>query len=213
MSGKAVKWRGAKLLRRLASIILLFVITALIAYSVVPDFRNSVLRRVYPDSYDDIVADCSERYGVPRDIVFAVIYTESRFNPDAVSPKGACGLMQLMPDTFDWMYEKLRRKAETDMGGADELSYDDAAKLKNDILNPETNISCGTYLLCILYSEFQDWDTAFAAYNAGIGRVRGWLKDERYSNDGRLCDIPISETEQYVKRVNRARDIYKKLYC
>jgi soluble lytic murein transglycosylase len=56
-------------------------------------------------------------------------------------------------------------------------------------------------------------DTALAAYNAGWGNVRKWLRDEAYSADGRtLHTIPFKETENFVKRVNAATDKYRELY-
>lgn len=188
-------------------------------------FMPVILKRIYRTSYSEIVEMCSENYNIPKEIIFAVIYTESKFKPDAVSSRGASGLMQLMPDTFDWLYKKLPDEIKIDDGsytdtdidmGADMLDKADIdtakLKVKDDIFDPETNIVCGTYLLCILYREFQDWDTVFAAYNAGMGRVRGWLCDERYSKDGKLIDIPFEETSEYVVRVNRAADNYKKIY-
>ena len=56
-------------------------------------------------------------------------------------------------------------------------------------------------------------DTLRLAYNAGIGRVRSWLKMEEYSKNGiTLDEIPITETRNYVKKVTSARDKYKELY-
>ena len=54
---------------------------------------------------------------------------------------------------------------------------------------------------------------ALAAYNAGLGNVKNWLKDKNYSSYGKTLDkIPFKETDEYVKKVLKRRDIYKKLY-
>ena len=64
----------------------------------------------------------------------------------------------------------------------------------------------------MLYDRYGVWDTAFAAYNCGMGRVDGWIAEGRIDETGRLTDIPIEETRNYVERVNRAIEKYEKLY-
>ena len=56
------------------------------------------------------------------------------------------------------------------------------------------------------------WDTAFAAYNAGRGRVNEWLKSPAYNSNGKLVNIPYPETAAYVQKVDKAMLVYKKLY-
>ena len=119
--------------------------------------------------------------------------TESGFKSDAVSVKGAIGLMQLTPDTFAWLCTK--------MGEADSAA--------ERLYNPEVNIRYGTYFLSLLYTEFGVWDTCFAAYNAGRTKVSAWLKDPAFNQNGKLVNIPISETAAYVKKVNRALAVYR----
>jgi soluble lytic murein transglycosylase-like protein len=106
--------------------------------------------------------------------------------------------MQLMPDTFTWLTnDKLRDRL------AQGMLYD-----------PETSIKYGAYYLSFLYSQYNNWDTVLAAYNAGPGNVDSWLADERYDNDqdGVLDKIPFKETNNYVKKVNRALQAYDELY-
>ena len=162
-----------------------------------------VEKQIYqkPDEYASFVEKYSAEYGVPEDLVYAVIKTESGFDSSAVSNKGAVGLMQMMPSTFEWITNDLLR----DYHGAGML-YD-----------PETNIKYGTYYLSRLYGRFGDWNTALAAYNGGEGNVSDWLADTRYSSDGKkliIDNIPreFSETENYVKKVNKAFEKYKTLY-
>ena len=127
----------------------------------------------------------------------AVIKCESGFDPEAVSPVGARGLMQLMPETFGWLQSK-----------TGETLADD------DLFDPSVNVRYGCYLLHILLSEFSDErDVAVAAYHAGIGNVSKWLQDERYSRNGKeLRRIPFDSTAAYVKRVKKAQRIYAALY-
>ena len=71
---------------------------------------------VYPRKYADLVEKYSKEYGVDENLVFAVIKTESNFNPSAESEVGARGLMQLMEDAYDWVGYR--------MGDGRELDYD-----------------------------------------------------------------------------------------
>ena len=164
---------------------------------------NFVEKRIYqkPDEYVVYVEKYSAEFGVPTDLVWSVIKTESGFDSSAVSSKGAVGLMQMMPATFEWLTDDILREY---LGIG--MLYD-----------PETNIKYGTYYLSRLYNRFGDWDTALAAYNGGEGNVSEWLKDKKYSDDGiklKTDKIPdeYSETKNYVKKVNKALEKYKKLY-
>ena len=63
------------------------------------------------------------------------------------------------------------------------------------------------------YKKYGTWEVALAAYNAGIGRVNGWLSNPEYSDDGKtLSAIPIKETREYVVKVMAAADKYRELY-
>ncbi len=163
----------------------------------------AVEKRIYqkPEEYVPFVEQYAEEFGVPVDLVYAVIKTESGFDSSAVSRKGAIGLMQMMPATFEWLTDDILREY---LGIG--MLYD-----------PETNIKYGTYYLSRLYNRFGDWDTALAAYNGGEGNVSEWLRDKKYSDDGiklKTDKIPdeFSETKNYVKKVNKALKKYKELY-
>ena len=164
---------------------------------------TTVEKRIYqkPEEYVPFVEQYADEFGVPVDLVYAVIKTESGFDSSAVSGKGAIGLMQMMPATFEWLTDDILREY---LGIG--MLYD-----------PETNIKYGTYYLSRLYSRFGDWDTALAAYNGGEGNVSEWLRDKKYSDDGiklKTDKIPdeFSETKNYVKKVNKALKKYKELY-
>jgi soluble lytic murein transglycosylase len=109
--------------------------------------------------------------------------------------------MQIMPATFDWLMTK--------PGGTGE-NHDVGM-----LFDPATNIKYGTFYLSYLYGLFGDWDLTFAAYNAGQGRVRNyWMNDPDIVRDGELIisAIPFEETRNYLIRVNRSIEMYRKLY-
>lgn len=98
--------------------------------------------------FGDLITTAAEKHEVDPILVLAVIETESSFEKEARSPRGALGLMQLMPATGRWM-------------GA------------GNLLDPEQNIEAGTRYLKYLESRFKgDLDRQLAAYNAGEGTVR-----------------------------------------
>lgn len=180
-------------------LVILFLALASIGLGFFGDFVLTCLERnAYPRDYSEYVSAYAEKYGVPEELVYAVIRTESDFDSGAVSSAGAVGLMQLMPSTFKWL--------------TDEILFD---HLESGMLyDPETNIRYGTYYLSALYDRYGDWELALAAYNGGLGNVDKWLADDRYADgEGGLKKIPFRETRQFVKRVTAAREKYEKLYA
>ncbi len=184
-------------MRTFVKILLALILTMLMCYLAWTGFiREQVDLYRYPLKYTDIVNKYSEKYEIPPEILYAVIKTESNFHEKAVSHAGAKGLMQLMDETNNWVAALLREEV-----------------LADDTFTPDTNIRRGTYLLSYLKSKYNGWPEALAAYNAGIGRVNGWLENPEYSSDGITLDrIPFSETAEYVKRVLSAEKKYSKLY-
>ncbi len=160
--------------------------------------EDMILENTHPLEYSEFVERYSKEYAVPQEVVYSVIRTESSFESDAVSYKGAIGLMQITPETFDWLRFKM---GESDTPVSSDLLY-----------NPEINIKYGTYYLSLLYTEFGVWDTAFAAYNAGRGKVNEWLGNPENNKNGKLINIPYPETAKYVEKVNKALENYKKIY-
>lgn len=156
-----------------------------------------IVRIMFPTPYENEVEAASKKYNVPPAVIYAVIMTESGFDASAQSYRGAKGLMQIMPDTFWWLVG---------------LRGDPANYSESSLYESAVNIDYGVYFLSYLYSEFEDWSIAFAAYNAGANRVSEWLENEEYSENGRLVDIPFPETAGYVKKVSIAAKIYENLY-
>ncbi len=127
-------------------------------------------------------------------LVHSVIKAESNFNNKVKSSKGAVGVMQILPSTANFIVEKYSLK-------------------KGDLYDAEYNILIGVFYIKYLEKKFLYVENVLAAYNAGEGNVIKWLKDIRYSNDGKsLDDIPFEETRNYVKRVKKFYKIYDFLY-
>jgi len=103
-----------------------------------------------------LLREASQQTGVDTELLTAVIAVESGFNPKAVSPRGAIGLMQLMPDTANRYAtrEEARRPAA------------------QRLLDARTNILTGARMLADLTRRFGSIDLALAAWNAGEGTVR-----------------------------------------
>lgn len=157
-----------------------------------------VMRTQYPLRYEDIVNKYSQKYGVDKYLILAVIRTESKFDPNAQSEVGANGLMQLMQDTFEWV--------DLRMG-------DEGGEVYDRVTDPEVNIRYGTYLLKLLCEEYHDTATVLAAYHAGRGTVAKWLKDPKCTSNGRTLDsTPSAATNHYIDKVNHAYDIYQFFY-
>lgn len=132
----------------------------------------------------------ADKFGIDRALVFAVIKVESDFNQSAVSSRGAVGLMQITPVTFDYVCTLLDEK---------DLNIDDY----------RDNIYVGCAYLNYLFKKFVTLKEVLCAYNAGEGTVSRWLKSEKYSSDYNTLDvIPYRETAQYVKKI----DFYYKYY-
>ena len=176
--------------RKIALVIAIFL--ALIFF-----YRYSILKAIYPLEYSDYIYKYAKQYNVDPMLAAAVIKAESNFDEKAKSSSGACGLMQITPDTAKW--------AAKEMGIAD---YKDEM-----LFYPEFNIRMGCWYINNLDKEFNDKDLMLAAYNGGRGRVKKWLEDNKYSENGKdLSYIPFTETDKYVKRVNVNYKMYKKLY-
>lgn len=163
------------------------------------DYANEqYIRSTHPMKYTEYVEKYAAEFEVDKYLIYAVIKTESGYNPNAVSNVGARGLMQIMEPTFDWIKYRL--------GDDESLTYD-------SMYDPETNIRYGSYLIGYLMRYYGVQDVAVCAYHAGIGNVDSWLENEEYSNDGvYLLKIPTSDTAHYLDKIKSAEKNYIKLY-
>lgn len=178
--------------RVLASLAVLLVVGLLfrVAY-------QTCLCVAYPRKYEELVTASAAACDLPPSLVYAVIHTESHFDPQAVSAAGAKGLMQLMDSTFEWV--------QTRIPGEDESVQ--------RVFDPEVNIRSGCEVLKFVLAQFEHTETALAAYNAGSGNVSAWLKNTAYSDDGiTLKVVPVEETRRYITRVLKAQKMYQTIY-
>ncbi len=173
---------------------LILLLSALIA-TFAGKLTDVFTKKAYPREYSELVEKYAAENNIPEPIVYGMIKTESNFKADALSHKGAVGLMQITPDTFEWLCSKTGEDPSV-----------------SRLYDPEVNIRYGTYYLSYLHGKYKSWDTVYAAYNAGPSRVDGWLADEEYGKYGRLINIPFEETKNYVEKVTKAAGTYERLY-
>ena len=176
----------------------LIVLLALLTLMVAVCFATEpVLRRIYPMRYAETVATMAERYAISPSLIYAIIFTESKFDRFALSSADARGLMQITGETYQWVCQRM---------GEEFLEID-------SLYDPYVNIQCGVALIHLLQEKFDNTETVLAAYNAGQGRVNEWLQNPDYSLDGKtLTQIPYDETANYVHRVIHTQEMYQKLY-
>lgn len=152
----------------------------------------------YPVAYTEYISQYATEYELDPYLVQSIMRCESSNNPQAISKVGAIGLMQIMPDTGEWIGHKIDP----------ELAY------SLDMLeDPATNIEYGCWYLNFLSNRF-DGDTKeiIAAYNAGHGSVEKWLDDPRFSENSTLTTIPFEDTARYYDNVMLAYENYTTLY-
>ncbi|HHV32059.1 MAG: lytic transglycosylase domain-containing protein [Ruminococcaceae bacterium] len=176
------------------------VLLLVLGYFVLSRCYDSFMKQAYPLKYSEIVSVEATENKLDPALVYSVIKVESNFDAEAVSHAGAVGLMQLTPDTFEW----LRTKSK---------SENNSVYTSQDLKMPNINIRYGCRFLALLLKKYSNTRTALSAYNAGIGTVNGWLKDSEVSKDGiTLEHIPYAETRKYVDAVLKNYEKYKSLY-
>lgn len=175
-------------------------VLALVAVLLLGPGLRWVRTSLYPLRYEELVFERAEEYGVDPFFAYAVIRTESGFDPLAESAAGARGLMQMTEDTFEWLRPKVVLLDET-------LTFDDLYK-------PEVSIRFGVYFLSLCLQRYQgDISTAAAAYHSGWGTVDELLLNEKYSPNGvYLSEFPYKQMHHYVNKVEGAYDMYRMLY-
>ena len=136
-----------------------------------------------------IIQESAEREEISPYFLEAVILTESKFDKKAVSHVGAVGMMQLMPETAEWISEESGLPADS-------------------LSRPEENIPLGAWYLNYLLKLYRNNEVlALAAYNAGRGHVDQWIEDYGWDEGFSKMDaIPFPETREFVKSVTAARD-------
>jgi soluble lytic murein transglycosylase len=152
-------------------------------------------------SQDAPILAAARRYGVDPALVKAVVWRESRFNPNVRGSRGEIGLMQIVPDAAakDWA---------------------DAEKIKlppEHLLNPVTNTLAGTWYLAKLLKRYNQTDNplpyALADYNAGRNNVLKWKHGAAETNSAAfLAQMSFPSTKTYVRSVTRRYAHYKPIF-
>ena len=154
----------------------------------------------HPIYYKDLIDQYAAENNLQPAFVAAIILNESSFRTDAESNVGARGLMQLMPDTAEWISGKL---------GDSYYSFD-------HMWEAEQNIRYGCWYLNYLSKLFRgDPVTMASAYHAGQTTVTGWISDPAMSPDGlslSLSGMKDGPTKTYAGRVTQAYAIYDALF-
>ena len=156
------------------------------------------LKLMFPQPWwNDLVADAGKN-GLDPFLVASLVRQESEFNPTAVSPAHAYGLMQLLASVGK---ENAKREGLKGFQPA-------------QLLNPATNLQLGTRNLKSVLDRFGGQpEYALAAYNAGDVPVRQWMGNGDYKDIAEFVEsIPYTETREYVQAIMRNREMYRALY-
>lgn len=145
---------------------------------------------LFPLKFKATIKSVSEKENVSPVLVASIIKNESNFNSSAVSSSGAIGLMQVLPATGKWVYEK----------------YFGENFHESLLLDGEMNIKIGVKYLAYLFEKYGDETYVLACYNAGEGVVKSWTSEE---NVLEKTQIRFEETKKYVQNVQNVKKIYK----
>lgn len=199
---KRSKKRSLRRRNRLPGILIVILLAAILIAAGVyyaGKYREHMNYVQYPLRYEELIVANAAEFGLEPWHVAAVVRCESSFRETATSEVGARGLMQIMPDTGEWLAGK----------------FDEEAGYTADLLyQPEINLKYGCWYLKWLMNRYEGNRTVVtAAYHAGHGTVDKWLEDTAISSDGKtLSTIPYSSTATYVERVLKACEKYRELY-
>lgn len=157
-----------------------------------------LLRVIYPFPFQEIVLEEARERGVDPFLAAGLIRQESMFDPEAVSPAGAIGLMQVMPATARPLAGRLGVRR-----------FDDAI-----LKHAEFNAHLGMAYLNDQLSAFAGrLPVVLAAYNAGPHRITRWSEFPEFADDETFSErIPFAETRDYVKIVQNNARIYAALW-
>jgi soluble lytic murein transglycosylase len=184
--------------RRLFAILAAAGLAVVAVLALRPLFHDAVKEIALPLRHEDIIRQQAADKGLDPALIAGVIYAESHFIDGRTSSAGALGLMQLTPDTAQYIARK---------SGGTQFRV-------SDLATPQVNISYGAYYLKYLMQRYHDdVPLVLAAYNAGEGNVDKWVAGARAQ--GKALDvtaIPFGETRSYVTKVLDAREQYRRSY-
>ena len=177
--------------------IILVIAIAIFVIIIVTLSQSSILKVFFKIDYTEYIYKYGEEYNIDPMLIAAIINVESEYNRNIKSRSGAMGLMQLME--------------ETALEEADEVGENIIVTEK--LYNPEVNIKIGTKYIAKLIKKYDNLYLALAAYNAGMGNVDRWIEEGIIKKDGTdIENIPLKETNNYVRKILRDYKIYKYLY-
>lgn len=177
--------------------IILILITIIFVLLIILLNLKNIQKLIYRQDYSEYVEKYAKENNIDSLLIYAIIKAESNFDDEAVSGKGATGLMQLMTNTA----EEVATNEEIELVSEDTL------------LDPKTNIRIGIKYFADLMAIFKNEAVALAAYNAGMGTVQNWIDEGIIKADGSdIENIPYNETNMYVRKILRNYEIYKQLY-
>jgi soluble lytic murein transglycosylase len=197
-AGGAVARRRATARRRRRWLLGLIVAAAVLVGFVLamPLARKAVNDLGLPLRYSDVIRQQAAEKRLDPALVAAVIYAETKFEP-STSSAGAVGLMQILPQTAEFLAHK---------SGATTFTTADLSR-------PQVNIAYGSYYLRYLLDEYHGSRVlALAAYNGGEANVDRWIAAGHGATLS-IDEIPFPETRAYVTRVLDARGDYRHKYA
>jgi len=157
------------------------------------DVSANAVRAYLPLRWTGATVAAARENGLDPWLIAAIARQESGFVAHAMSPRGAIGVLQLLPSTA-----RLHAKA-LGLGS------------QPDLRDPELNLRLGARELSFLMRRFGAVEAALAAYNGGLTRARGWW--QRSPDRHRFTEeIPVPETYNYVRRVVFLSDAYRQVY-
>src|SRR4051812_4220205 len=190
--------RAARVRRRRVRLtaLLLAVVGVVVLIGLHP-LKHAVQEITLPLRHEDVIRQQAHKKNLDPALVAAIIYQESKFS-DQTSSAGARGVMQITPDTADFIAKN--------SGG---VRFTQA-----DLATPQINIAYGTWYLRWLLDRYDERKTlAIAAYNAGFGHVDEWVKRAGGPDEfDPRTDIPFPETKNYVQQVLARRVDYARRY-
>jgi soluble lytic murein transglycosylase len=155
-----------------------------------------VWKTLYPLPYEPALRREAAKNGFDPMLAAGLIRQESTFQADAVSPKNAVGLMQVLPQTGRLMARQLR------------VRY-----TKASLYQPDFNLEVGMVYVAGLLRNLGAPEYALAAFNAGEDRIALWRSERRYDEIPELVEsIPFTETRDYVQIVLRNAEVYRRIY-
>lgn len=195
---RAAARRSAIRRRRSALGLVVVAGVAILVVLAMPLFRKTINEFTLPLTHADIIRQQASDKHLPPELIAAVIYAETKFDP-RTSSAGALGLMQIEPATAQFLARR--------SGG---ITF-----TTGDLSKPAVNIAYGSYYLRYLLDHYNGNEMlAVAAYNGGITNVDRWRAQA--GGDAHaftIRDIPFPETRAYVEKVLQAQKDYRRTYA